>query len=107
MNSIPWYASSDEVQAFARDGVASGYFETVEALLEYFEKPWHWADEYVWWNRAGRPDDAESWEAAADNGFEDDDETAAFTAGDVAYDAAVEQEIADRENDDEALGLKG
>ena len=43
-----WYEDRDEVVAFARWFWEGAYSVrgTVGEILDYFEKPWHWTEEY-------------------------------------------------------------
>lgn len=65
-----WTASDDEVVAFARDMVAADFIDTVDGLLEFFEKPWHWDREHAWWVANGRPDTWEMWDKGVDGDWE-------------------------------------
>jgi hypothetical protein len=71
MRTIPeWISSSDEVTRFARDMVEANYITTIDGLLDYFEKPWHWDREHKWWVAAEWPDTPEAWETADNADFE-------------------------------------
>lgn len=52
----------DDIVAFARILVYAGYFERQLDIVEYFESPYKWFDEYSCWRKLGSPfpDDA-SW----------------------------------------------
>lgn len=60
-----WSKDYENVLALARDMVRAGWLTDADAVLEYFEKPWHWTNEYNWWQAAGRPDTRDAWEQGA------------------------------------------
>lgn len=41
--------------AFLRALVEAGQLTTTPGILGFLEKPWHWGDEFLAWEQAGRP----------------------------------------------------
>lgn len=79
-NLKSWYTSYNEVVRFGRDLFGGNMFdvpfpnqyehETADNMLLYFEKPWHWNREYLWWVANDWPDDEASWERGRDTEWE-------------------------------------
>lgn len=45
----------DEEEAFLRALIEAGLLIGLENVLRFIEKPWHWDQEFVIWDRWGRP----------------------------------------------------
>ena len=72
----PWWANRHEVHAFGEALHTTDHFTTqddpVEAVLEYFEKPWQYNLEHEWWVWNQRTTDLLTWDTAQDTSFEVD-----------------------------------
>ena len=56
-----WWHSEDEVQALARDLVEVGELDDARSVLDFFEKPFKWSVEWLFWSEHERSDDADVW----------------------------------------------
>lgn len=63
-----WFQHSDERNTFARVLVEAGLVPDVDGILDFYEKPYKWDDDYALWVRFGRPtsDDEIVWEKFVD-----------------------------------------
>ena len=73
-----WYASSDEVWRFGRAILNSGFlqahntsldYDRADALLEYFQAPWHYDTVHAWWVANDWTDNEGEWERGQDEGW--------------------------------------
>ncbi|MBZ4508565.1 hypothetical protein GBP98_24845 [Mycobacterium avium subsp. hominissuis] len=51
----PWYADHGEVVALASVLVDADWLSTPRDVVDFFEKPWKWDDQFKIWVAAGRP----------------------------------------------------
>lgn len=55
MKLDPNELSGDEIQTFAGVLLDADYFQDKAHVISYFEKPYHFEEEFELWNKMGRP----------------------------------------------------